>query len=198
MICPLWTDTWTLMQHRKSLDFVHTLKETEHFEQLLFTILLQGRFPPHIQRSQGVDHMPAHWICYSRSWSHSQLFLFSSQLSQYPAASHSLLSFSLSSRHLRFLQLPSLQEGHLCFSSSSGQRDKVLERAEIKGDTSASFCSASSSSNSSLSVSLIEEQFREESIGESLDALLIFSGEGSVFAFLCDFPLWIFKPFSDL
>ena len=60
MICPLWTDTWTLMQHRKSLDFVHTLKETEHFEQLLFTILLQGRFPPHIQRSQGVDHTPTH------------------------------------------------------------------------------------------------------------------------------------------
>ena len=47
------------MQHRKSLDFVHTLKETAHFEQLLFTILLQGRFPPRIQRSQGVGQINA-------------------------------------------------------------------------------------------------------------------------------------------
>ena len=184
------------MQHCKSLDFVHTLKETAHFEQLLFTILLQGHFPTRIQRSQGVGRLPTLWICYSRSWSHSQLFLFSSQLSQYPAASHSLFSFSLSSRHLRFSQV--LQEGHLCFPSSSGQRDKVWERAAIKGDTSASFSFASCSSNSSLTVSLIREIFREESIGESPGALLIFSGEGSVFAFLCDFPIWIFKPFSDL
>ena len=27
MICPLWTDSWTFMQHCKSLDFVHALKE---------------------------------------------------------------------------------------------------------------------------------------------------------------------------
>ena len=27
MICPLWTDSWTFMQHCKSLDFVHALKD---------------------------------------------------------------------------------------------------------------------------------------------------------------------------
>ena len=82
---------------------------------------------------------------------HSQLFLFSSQMSQSPAASHSLLSFSLSSRHLRFLQLPARQEGHSCFSSSSGQRDKVLERAEMKGELSVSFCSSASCSSEASS-----------------------------------------------
>ena len=39
MICPLKTDSWTFMQHCKSQDFVHTIKETAHLEQLPFTIL---------------------------------------------------------------------------------------------------------------------------------------------------------------
>ena len=105
------------------------LKETAHFAQLLFIILVSRVFSSLLPEKPG-SRLIAHSLhmCYSGSWSHSQSFLFSSQLSQYPAASYSLLSFSDSSRHLRFLQRPSLQEGHLCFSSSSGQRDKVLDR----------------------------------------------------------------------
>ena len=135
-------------------------------------------------------------FCSSRS-SHSQLFLFSSQLSHSPAAAHIWFSFSASSMHLRFLQR--CHGGHLCSSSSSGQRDKVLERAEIKGDTSSSFFSStfcSCSCNSSLQSPLVGDIIREQSRGESPEGLLIFSGEGRVLTFLCAFPLWIFKPFS--
>ena len=158
----------------------------------------QGRFPPHCKRGQGVDQLPTHCFCSSRS-SHSQLFLFSSQLSHSPAAAHIWFSFSASSMHLRFLQR--CHGGHLCSSSSSGQRDKVLERAEIKGDTSSSFFSStfcSCSCNSSLQSPLVGDIIREKSRGESPEGLLIFSGEGRVLTFLCAFPLWIFKPFSDL
>ena len=156
------------------------------------TILLQGRFPPRIQRSQGVGQMPAHWICYSRPWSHSQLFLFSSQFSQYPAASHSLFSFSLSTRHLRFLQLPARQEGHSCFSSSSGQRDKVLERAEMKGELSVSLCSSASCSSEASSalketsslLLLAKERSRDWSCFSSR----------STSGFLWLLPTWTFRP----
>ena len=42
MLYPLKTETWTFMQHRKSLDFVYTTKETAQFIQLLFTIIARA------------------------------------------------------------------------------------------------------------------------------------------------------------
>ena len=32
MLCPLWTETWTFMQHCKSLDFVHTLRRLPNID----------------------------------------------------------------------------------------------------------------------------------------------------------------------
>ena len=171
MLCPLKTDAWTFMQHSKSLDFVHTLKETAPFS----TASLHN------------------FDCNSWSWSHSQSFLFSSQSSQYPAASYSRLSFSRSSRHLRYRQGPSRQEGHLC-SSSSGHRDKVWERDEMKGEISPSFSSSPSCScNSSMSA-----------LKEAISSLLLLAQERSkdlscspsrrTSGFLWLLPIWTFIP----
>ena len=146
MLCPLWTETWTFMQHYKSLDFVHTLKETTHLEQLPFTILVARAF------SSSLPEKPEGWSTANslqmllKVSSHSQSFLFSSHFSHSPVAAHIWLSFSFSSKHFRFLHLPSTQDGHSCFSSPSGQRDNVLERDSMKGDvsfssSSSAFCS---------------------------------------------------------
>lgn len=32
MLCPLWTETWTFMQHCKSLDFVHALRRLPNID----------------------------------------------------------------------------------------------------------------------------------------------------------------------
>ena len=53
--CPLRTETWTSMQHCKSLDFVHTKKETTHLEQLPFTILVARAF------SSSLPEKPGSW-----------------------------------------------------------------------------------------------------------------------------------------
>ena len=55
MLYPLKTETWTFMQHRKSLDFVHTIKETTHLEQLPFTILVARAF------SSSLPEKPEGW-----------------------------------------------------------------------------------------------------------------------------------------
>ena len=177
MLCPLKTDAWTLMQDSKNLDFVHTIKETAPFSTAsLHNFDCKGAL-----------------ICYSWSWSHSQSFLFSSQLSQYPAASCSRLSFSTSSRHLRFLHRPSRQDGHLCFSPSSGHRDNVLERARMNGETSFSLCSSSSCSSAASSA-----------LREEISSLLLLAKERSrdwscfssrsTSGFLWLLPTWTFRP----
>ena len=55
MLCPLKTETWGFMQHHKSLDFVHTIKETTHLEQLPFTILVARAF------SSSLPEKPEGW-----------------------------------------------------------------------------------------------------------------------------------------
>ena len=46
MLCPLWTDAWTFMQHRKSPDFVHTVTKLHILNSFHSQIWLQGRFLP--------------------------------------------------------------------------------------------------------------------------------------------------------
>ena len=60
MSCPLWTRTWTFMQHSKSLDFVHALKRDCTIWTASLTILVARMFPSCCLKSQGVGRLPTH------------------------------------------------------------------------------------------------------------------------------------------